>query len=182
VHIRHYYLHHSTGRGNSKRKQETEMIIQAEVHIQAPLPVVWRVFSHLEDWKDWNTACNSCRLVEGDELAAGACLTFVVKPIVFPVKVQPRVVSCEPGREVVWEGARFGIRAVHTWRFREQAGGVVLESVETFRGPLLVLGRLVGVPKRLHRLTVQMLDQIKQYSEACSATPPPQATPARPRG
>ena len=31
------------------------MIIQAEVHIQAPLPVVWRVFSHLEDWKDWNT-------------------------------------------------------------------------------------------------------------------------------
>ena len=50
------------------------MIIQAEVHIRAPLPVVWRVFSHLEEWKDWNTACNSCRLVEGNELAAGACL------------------------------------------------------------------------------------------------------------
>jgi hypothetical protein len=84
------------------------MIIQAEVHIRAPLPVVWRVFSHLEDWKDWNTACNSCRLVEGNELAAGSCLAFVVKPIVFPVKVQPRVVSCEPGREVVWEGAGAG--------------------------------------------------------------------------
>ena len=156
------------------------MIIKAEVYIHAPLPVVWRVFSHLEDWKDWNTACSSCRLVEGDELAEGACLAFVVKPIVFPVKVQPRVVSCELGREVVWEGERFGIHAVHTWRFQEKADGVVLESMEVFKGPLLVLGRLVGVPKRLHRLTVQMLDQIKQYSEACSATLSPEATPARP--
>jgi hypothetical protein len=156
------------------------MIIKAEVQIQAPLPVVWRVFSHLEDWKDWNTACDSCRLVEGDELAVGACLAFVVKPIVFPVKVQPRVLSCEPCREVVWEGERFGIRAVHTWRFREQTGGVVLESVETFKGSLLLLSHVVGVPKRLHRLTVRMLDQIKRYSEACSAAPSPAPTPARP--
>jgi hypothetical protein len=95
--------------------------------------------------------------------------------------VQPRVVSCEPGREVVWEGERFGIRAVHTWRFREQEGGTVLESMETFKGPLLVPGRWVGVPKRLHRLTVRMLEQIKQHSEACGATPPPEATPAQPR-
>jgi hypothetical protein len=180
VHIRHYYLQHSTGRGNCTRKQEAEMIIKAEVHIHAPLPVVWRVFSHPEHWKDWNTACNSCRLVEGDELAEGACLAFVVKPIVFPITVQPRVVRCEPGREVVWEGERFGIRAVHTWRFREKAGGVVLESMETFRGPLLVLGHVAGVPKRLHRLTVQMLNQIKQYSEACSAPPSPETTPSCP--
>lgn len=150
------------------------MIIQAEVHIHAPLPVVWRVFSHLDDWKDWNTACNSCRFVEGEALTGGACFTFVVKPIIFPVRVEPRVVSCDPGREVVWEGERFGIRAVHTWRFRELADGVLLESVETFKGPLLSLGHLVGVPKRLHRLTVQMLDQIKRHSEACSAAPLPE--------
>jgi len=42
--------------------------------------------------------------------------------------------------------------------------------METFQGPLLVLGRWVGIPWRLHRLTVQVLAQIKQYSEACSAT------------
>jgi hypothetical protein len=145
------------------------MIIQAEIHIRAPLPVVWGVFSHLEEWKDWNTACNSCRFVEGETLADGACFTFVVKPIIFPVRVRPRVVSCVPGHEVVWEGERLGIRAVHTWRFREKDRGVLLESVETFKGPLLAMGHLLGVPKRLHRLTVQMLDQIKRHSEACSA-------------
>ena len=143
------------------------MIIQAEVAIRAPLPVVWQVFSHLEEWKEWNTACNSCRFTAGDELTEGACFTFVVKPIIFPVRVEPRVVSCEPGREVVWEGERLGIRAVHTWRFEEHPEGVVLKSVETFKGPLLALGRLVGVPGRLHRLTVQMLDQIRLQAEAC---------------
>jgi len=147
------------------------MIIQAEVHIRAPLPVVWRVFSHLEDWKEWNTACNNCRFIEGDAITDGACFAFEVKPIIFPVRVEPRVVKCDPGREVVWEGDRLGIRAMHTWRFREHAGGVMLKSVETFKGPLLALGHLVGVPKRLHRLTVQMLDQIKRHSEACTAVP-----------
>jgi hypothetical protein len=145
------------------------MIIQANVHIQAPMAVVWRIFSHLDEWKDWNTACAGCRFTSGDQLAEGACLTFVVKPFVFPLRVQPRVVSCEPGREVVWQGRRLGISAVHTWRFRETAAGVRMESVEVFRGPLLLIGRLLGVPKRLHRLTVGMLDQIKRYSEACGA-------------
>lgn len=153
------------------------MIIQAEVTIKAPLPVVWNVFSRLEQWEAWNTACNSCRFTNGAELAEGACFTFVVKPIIFPVRVEPRVVSCEPGREVVWEGERLGIRAVHTWRFAEIPAGVLLRSVETFRGPLLVLGRLVGVPRRLHRLTVQMLDQIRQQAEACNAAPSCAATP-----
>jgi hypothetical protein len=176
-----YYLHYSIGRGNCARKQEAKMIIKAEVHIHAPLPVVWRVFSHPEDWKDWNTACTRCRLVEGDELAEGACLAFEVKPIVFPIKVRPRVVSCEPGREVVWKGERFGICAVHTWRFQEKAGGAVLESVETFKGPLLALGYVAGVPKRLHRLTVQMLEQIKRHSEACSVTLSAEGPPAHPR-
>jgi hypothetical protein len=162
----------------ASRAEESTVIIQAEVTIKAPLPVVWNVFSHLEEWKAWNTACNSCRFTNGNELAEGACFTFVVKPIIFPIRVEPRVVSCEPGREVVWEGERLGIRALHTWRFAETPEGVILKSVETFKGPLLVIGRLVGVPGRLHRLTVQMLNQIRQQAEACSAAPSCAATPA----
>ena len=158
--------------------EECTVIIRAEVTIQAPLPVVWHVFSHLEEWKAWNTACDNCRFTEGSELTEGACFTFVVTPIIFPVRVEPRVVSCTPGREVVWEGERLGIRAVHTWRFVETPSGVVLKSVETFKGPLLALGRLVGVPRRLHRLTVQMLDQIRQRAEACSVVPSQKNPPA----
>jgi hypothetical protein len=143
------------------------MVIKAEVHIKAPIATVWRTFSNLDHWKDWNTACESCCFTSGDHLAQGACFTFVVKPFIFPLQVEPRVVSCDPGREVIWEGKRLGISAVHVWRFQETADGVLLESIETFRGPLLLMGRLIGVPRRLHRLTVEMLDQIKRHSEGC---------------
>lgn len=145
-----------------------EMTIEAEIFIRAPLPVVWRVFSRLEEWKDWNTACTECRFVDGDGLDPGACFAFVVRPLAFPLRVRPRVVSCEPGREVVWEGSRLGIRAVHVWRFRETGGGVVLSSVERFRGALLFLGRLLGVPGRMHRLTLRMLEEIRfRCEEGC---------------
>ena len=110
----------------------------------APSEVVWRVFSRLEEWGQWNTACDRCRLTAGERLEPGACLTFVVKPFVFPVRVAPRVVSCDPGREVVWEGGRWGIHAVHRWRFSERPGGVRLESTETFGGPLMQPARSWG--------------------------------------
>jgi hypothetical protein len=145
------------------------MIVRAEIDINAPSEVVWRVFSRLEEWGQWNTACDSCRLTAGERLEPGACLTFVVKPFVFPVRVAPRVVSCDPGREVVWEGGRWGIHAVHRWRFSARPGGVRLESTETFGGPLMQPARLFGLQRRLHALTERMLAQIRTQSEACAS-------------
>ena len=48
------------------------MVIQEEIQIAAPMSVVWAVFSDVEEWDDWNTACQSCHLVEGGEMGAGA--------------------------------------------------------------------------------------------------------------
>ena len=51
------------------------MVITAEIEINAPLSVVWRTFSQMENWDDWNTACRSCCIVSGDEaLSAGPAL------------------------------------------------------------------------------------------------------------
>lgn len=144
------------------------MIIEAAVNIQAPPETAWQVFVTIEEWGRWNTACHECRLIVGRGLEEGACLSFVVKPFIFPVRVSPRVVACEPGREVVWAGGRWGIRAVHRWRFLAQPGGVRLESTETFGGALLPVGRMLGLEKRLHGLTLHMLDQIRCRAEACA--------------
>jgi hypothetical protein len=146
------------------------MVIKAEIEINAPLNAVWRIFSQMEDWDDWNTACRSCCMVSGDaSLSAGTCFTFVIRPLVFPLTVQPRIVSCDPGREIVWEGGKMGINATHTWRFREQDGKVKLLSVERFEGPMVWVGYLLNVPKRLHRLTLEFLRTLKNAAEACSA-------------
>jgi hypothetical protein len=148
------------------------MIVQAEIEIRAPLPAVWTVFSQMERWREWNTVCNGCGYVEGDRMAPGACIAFTVKPMIFPVRVAPRIVRCEPQREVVWEGGRFGIRAVHTWRFHEIPERTRLESVEEFRGALLRAARLFNLPGRMHELTTRLLEQIKRQAESCAAPPP----------
>ena len=142
------------------------MVIREEVEIEAPLSIVWNIFSRLEEWDDWNTACQSCHLVEGEEMETGACFSFVVRPFTLPIKVKPRITECEPGQKVVWEGERLGIHAVHTWTFREADGRVTLISHEAFSGPLIWLARLILVPRRLHTLTTQLLASVKQEAEA----------------
>jgi len=146
------------------------MVIKEEIEIDAPLNVVWKTFSQMEDWDSWNTACRSCCIVSGDaDLSVDTCFSFVIRPLAFPLKVQPKIVKCDPSREVVWEGGKFGINASHTWQFREEHGKVKLLSVETFKGPMVWVGHLLSVPRRLHRLTLEFLETLKTAAESCSA-------------
>jgi hypothetical protein len=145
------------------------MIISEEITINAPLPVVWGVFERMEDWQEWNTVCANCCILEGEKMTTGTCFSFEMTPYFFPIKVVPRIVKCEPGREVIWEGRRFGIHAVHRFTFTEDGDRVRLLSVEEFRGPLVGLVRLLMVPRRLHHLTRQLMHSIKLKSESCAA-------------
>jgi hypothetical protein len=133
------------------------MIIEESVEIKAPLPVVWRVFSTMEDWQSWNTVCENCCIITGDRMAENTCFTFQMRPYYLPIKVMPTITKCEPGKEVIWEGRRFGVHAVH--------------SSEAFRGPLLWLSKLIFIPTRLHRLTQQLMASIKNQAETCMRQP-----------
>ena len=144
------------------------MEIREQIKINAPLRVVWRLFSHMEDWDGWNTTCRNCCITSGDErLAPGTCLSFIIRPLVFPVKLQPRIISCDPGRLVIWEGQKLGIRATHAWQFKEAGGSVRLLSVEHFSGPMAWVVSLSGVSKRIRELTRAFLQTLKKTAEEC---------------
>jgi hypothetical protein len=144
------------------------MIIEESIEIKAPLPVVWRVFSTMEDWQSWNTVCENCCIITGDRMAENTCFTFQMRPYYLPIKVMPTITKCEPGKEVIWEGRRFGVHAVHRFIFEEKEGAVCLISSESFRGPLLWLSKIIFIPRRLHRLTQQLMASIKNQAEACA--------------
>jgi hypothetical protein len=56
------------------------MVIREEIEINVPLNVVWRIFSQMEDWDSWNTACRNCCITAGDaSLAAGTCFSFAIR-------------------------------------------------------------------------------------------------------
>jgi hypothetical protein len=143
------------------------MVIKEEIAINAPLPIVWSVFSCLEDWKSWNSVCRSSSFLEGSELSGGACISFVIHPFFgLPIRISPHIVKCEPGKEVVWKGARLGIHAKHQFTFHEENGGVRLVSAEEFHGLVSLMSTFIFLPSRLHRLTKKLLNSIKNESEA----------------
>jgi len=141
------------------------MIIRETVVIDAPIETVWEVFAEIEHWADWNPVCRECRFETGDTVAEGACISFELNPLVLPMRIAPVVTDCNPGRSVTWTGEKWGVHAAHTFNFEPAESQVRLESVETFSGFMLWPARLIGVPKRLHELTRQLLFAIKTASE-----------------
>ena len=144
------------------------MIIEEKIAINASLSQVWRVFSNLSDWGQWNSVCQDCCLLAGKAMAAGTCFSFKLRPYYLPIKIELHVSKCDPEREIVWEGERLGVRGVHRFEFKEDGGQVVLTSIEVFSGSLFFLSRLLLVPQRLHQLSRQLLREVKQAAEACS--------------
>ena len=145
------------------------MVIQEKIEVAAPLNSVWQVFSTLADWRAWNSVCQDCCIIEGREMAPGICFSFTLRPYYLPIKITPQITKCEAGREVVWEGKRLGIHAVHRFDFQEAHGKVVITSTEQFGGPLFFFSKLLFIPQKLHRLTEKMLAEIKQAAETCVA-------------
>jgi hypothetical protein len=145
------------------------MVIQEKIEISAPLNLVWQVFANLSEWGGWNSVCQECCLIECQEMAAGTCFSFKLRPYYLPIKITPQITKCEDGREVVWEGKRLGIHAVHRFDFQEVGDRVVLTSTEQFGGPLFFFARLLLIPQELHRLSKKLLADIKQAAEACVA-------------
>jgi hypothetical protein len=58
---------------------------------------------------------------------------------------------------------------VHRFEFQEVGDRVVVTSTENFGGPLVFFSRLLFIPHQLHRLTKQLLAEMKQAAEACVA-------------
>ncbi|GBC63647.1 hypothetical protein DENIS_4645 [Desulfonema ishimotonii] len=143
------------------------MMIREDIEIHAPLSRVWQVFSAMEDWERWNTVCQDCCLVEGEEMAADTCFSFTLRPYRIPLKITPRIVECDPGREVVWAGSRLGVHAEHRFIFKDAGEIVTLTSIEEFRGVMFQISRLIFVPQKLHRLTRQLMRAIKTQAESC---------------
>ena len=84
--------------------------------------------------------------------------------------LEGRPVACKFDRyfSFHWFGTHeFAYHWVPLIGFEENENGVKLTSSESFRGPLLWMSKLIFIPKRLHRLTQQLMQSIKTQAEAC---------------
>lgn len=140
------------------------MIISESIVINAPLKKVWNAFTDLTCWKNWSTAVSNVSS-ETELLTEGKSFKFCIRPFTFPVNITPVVEEIVPGRRIVWSGSRHGITARHEFLFDEQNGKTLLTSREIFN--INWFQRLFfHIPKkRLHKLSVLMMQDLKNACE-----------------
>lgn len=140
------------------------MIIEHSIHINADLETVWNIFTDLTCWQDWNTVINDVSS-DHDELTEGASLKFCLRPFDIPVFIEPIIKEIIPKQKIVWAGKKHGIRAHHEFIFSQEDDVVCLTSRETFRvNPVSRLYYRITM-KKLHQMSVKMLQELKDAAE-----------------
>lgn len=140
------------------------MMISESIIINAPLKQVWDIFTDLACWQDWSTVLSNVSF-ETERLTEGKSFQFCIRPFSFPMNIEPVVEELVMGQRLVWSGTKHGITARHEFLFEEKNGKTILTSRESFK-----LNRLKRLffhisKKRLHKLSVLMLRDLKYACE-----------------
>ena len=140
------------------------MLIEESVLINGDLKTIWKTFTDLTCWADWNTvagkvASDSGRIEEGERFA------FCLRPFSVPIMIEPKIEEVVPREKVVWTGTKFGIFSRHEFLFQQVANGVLVTSRETFRGLPLLFGGMTFPESTVRELTVGMLNDLKNAVE-----------------
>jgi len=140
------------------------MIIEESVLINAGLKDIWKTFTDLTCWAEWNSVASRAASSSG-RIEEGERFTFCLRPFSVPVMIEPKIKEVVPLEKVVWTGTKFGIFSRHEFLFQQVANGVLVTSRETFRGLPLLFGGLAFPEGMVRELTVGMLRDLKKAAE-----------------
>ena len=121
------------------------------IEIDAPVAIVWTVFSDVTRWPEWTASVNAVVPFDGPELAVGA--RFAITQPRLP-KIVWEVTEVDPGRAWTWRSSSFGTTTVasHDVTPLDRGRALAHQRIEQ-RGPLAPLaGLFTG------RLTERYLD------------------------
>jgi hypothetical protein len=141
---------------------DAPVVARHDIHVQAPLTSVWALHVDVNGWTRWNSDMTSAHL--DGPFAPGA--TFQWESYGFPVTSS--VYEVEPHRRILWGGTAGGITGVHEWLFTPVAGGVHVETNESFAGAP-VDADAVGMQSLLDASLEDWLRHLKEASEATTA-------------
>lgn len=119
----------------------------AEIHIAAPLQVVWEVLTDFESWPTWNKSVTKMR-IDGP-LAPGTKFHWKAG-----TNIASTIQEVSPRTRIVWTGRTLVIKAVHVWLIQTEKSGVLVQTEESFPG---LLPRVFA--SRMRRLLRNSLEQ-----------------------
>ena len=137
---------------------------RASITIDAPVDVVWSVFSDVERWPTWTDSVKSIELIDGP-LRVGAAAR--IRQPRLPTVVW-KVTELEPGRSWTWVATGPGSRTTATHVLTASGARTVAEQSIEQSGPL---GRLAGLlwRKLTKRYMAMEAEGLKRRSEEVAA-------------
>jgi hypothetical protein len=144
-------------------------VIEETITIDAGTRTVWELFVDLSRWSLWNRTLTNVSSGEARRIEQGKPFTCLMRPLVCQVRLEPLAEEVLPSRRIILTGHRFGIRARHEFLFEGNETQTKVTSRETFRGILPGLPGWFFLRRRLEKLTVCMLRDLKAAAEM--ATP-----------
>jgi len=109
--------------------------VVGEIHINAARGTVWRAFTRLQDWPQWNSEIVETRWIAGEPWAEGATFELRHKSLfgrVTSTRALLRMVA--PQVTAVWESSAVGIHVVNSAHLEDDLGGCKLTAKHTYSG------------------------------------------------
>lgn len=144
---------------------EKTVVVKESVLVNAPPERVWRVFSHLDRWPQWNRAVLGARWLKGQPWMLGSAFEMTIKPSWKKLNVRPEIVESGPPQQVIWLGKGAGIHGQHTFTFQPEGDGTRATSLEVFSGPMLWIMPLIGSSGSVGRMFKAWLAALKAEVE-----------------
>jgi uncharacterized protein YndB with AHSA1/START domain len=104
------------------------IISRHEVAISAPLESVWRVFTEIDRWPEWNSDIPKATVTW--PIAVGTVIHWETAGMAIPSTIGEVV----PLKKIAWNGETSGILGMHVWRFSATAGGTHVRTEESWEG------------------------------------------------
>lgn len=108
--------------------------IETQIDIRADAALVWSVLTDFAAYPDWNPLIKD---ITGDLRRGGRLRVRIALRDRRPATFRPRVITCQPGRELTWIG-RVLVPGVfdgcHTFRIAQTGSGVLVHHCERFTG------------------------------------------------
>jgi uncharacterized protein YndB with AHSA1/START domain len=138
------------------------MRFYAELYVEQSPATVWSYFSDLTQWNRWSPICLDCRLVEGVQLETGSVMRIRFRAARITTVVLANIVNVKSPNVITWTGAKFGLGAVHTYRFESHGTGTMMINEERISGAPFPISTALKRWYKASDLSFQSLAGIKR--------------------
>lgn len=108
--------------------QNAPVITRDEEPIDAPLAVVWAVFTDVSRWTAWN------KDIENAQLTGPFTVSAAIHWSTAGLDIVSTVGELIPQQRIVWSGTSQGILGIHHWQFTPTETGTLVQTDESWSG------------------------------------------------